>query len=299
MGPGMNKFNEEAKTCMEYFAAHEDELWAVLQAVMDSPVPVRAAMFEYPGPCPAIERQVRLYNWLVRPMLAQGLEFIRVGGPSDGGYVMPDPGRGGVAYSLGIADNVSWDIDMAGRGFEIYQYDGSVDGPPVSHPSFHFEKSFIGGEPDLPKGWKSLPALLKENGHEGRDDLVLQIDIEGSEWDVFTSMGSAALRSFRQIIAELHIPPNELGLLPLRNAALRLLNISHQPVHAHINNNAPSMLLGSETLWTVIEVTYLRRDNFDFVPSTLHYPLNLDAPCNRIYTEPVAGQWGLMELLPK
>ena len=295
----MNKFNQEARECLEYFAGREEKLLAELQVIMESTIPVQGQILRYPGPCPSLERQVRLYNWLVRPMLAQGLELARLGGPGDGGYVMPDPGRGGVAYSLGIADNVSWDLDMASRGFELYQYDGSVDGVPVEHPAFHFEKYFIGGQPELPAGWKNLPALISENGHAGREDLILQIDIEGSEWDVFASLGDETLRSFRQIIVELHLPPNELGLLPLRNAVLRLLNIHHQAVHVHVNNNATSMVLGNEAFWTVIEVSYLRRDDFKFLPSSMRYPTSLDAPCNLMRLEPEPGYWGLLELLPK
>lgn len=293
----MNKFNKEMLACMEYFHEREAELLAELESIINATEPVRSQFFRYPVPCRSIERQARLYKWLVRPMLAAGVEFVRMGGRGDGGYVMPDPGENGVAYSLGIADAVSWDLDMAARGFEVWQYDGSVDAPPVLHPAFHFEKSFIGGTGALPEGWRSLENILRENGHAGRDDLVLQIDIEGSEWDVFTALGEAGLRSFRQIIVELHLPVHDLMLLPLRNAVLRLLNLTHQAVHVHVNNGAPVLELGKETLWTVIEVTYLRRDAHQFSPSPFSYPLELDAPCHKLRIEPRPGKWGLMELL--
>ena len=48
-----------------------------------------------------------------------GKNFVRVGRPNDGGYILVDnfnvsSGRH-IAYSFGINDDVSWDLDMAQR----------------------------------------------------------------------------------------------------------------------------------------------------------------------------------------
>ena len=53
-----------------------------------------------------------------------GKNFVRFGKPNDGGYVMVDNFKtSGVAYSFGINNDVSWDSDMATRGYEIFMYD--------------------------------------------------------------------------------------------------------------------------------------------------------------------------------
>jgi hypothetical protein len=66
----------------------------------------------------------------------------RVGGPNDdGGHVMlSDLDRIGVCHSIGIGFEVSWDLEMAERGALVYQYDNTVDGPPVPHPNFRYSK---------------------------------------------------------------------------------------------------------------------------------------------------------------
>jgi hypothetical protein len=106
----------------------------------------------------------------------------RVGGPNDGGYVMLDDlGGVEVCYSLGIGHEVSWDWEMAERGAVVYQYDNTIDGPPVSHPNFRYFKIGIthgeSREPDK----KRLDTFLRVNGHLGREDMVLKMDIEAAE----------------------------------------------------------------------------------------------------------------------
>jgi hypothetical protein len=46
-------------------------------------------------------RSVREIMKMLRPMNARGVKKERIGGERDGGYVMLDPGRDGIVYSLG------------------------------------------------------------------------------------------------------------------------------------------------------------------------------------------------------
>ncbi len=70
-------------------------------------------------------RQIRELYDLVRPLGLPGLRKIRVGNPlGDGGYVMVDDFDGiTAALSLGIGRDISWDLQMAGMGVEIHQFD--------------------------------------------------------------------------------------------------------------------------------------------------------------------------------
>jgi hypothetical protein len=67
----------------------------------------------------------------LRPHRVDGLDKVRLGRFFDGGYVMLDAFDGVLAaYSLGINDDVSWDLDMAARGVPVFQYDHTIEAPP-------------------------------------------------------------------------------------------------------------------------------------------------------------------------
>jgi hypothetical protein len=82
---------------------------------------------------------------MLRPHKAAGFSKIRVGRQNDGGYVMLDDFSGiSAAYSLGISDDVSWDLQMADHGMTIYMYDHTIPALPASHSRFRWGKVGIG-----------------------------------------------------------------------------------------------------------------------------------------------------------
>ena len=63
---------------------------------------------------------------LLSPMDVEGAKYSRVGKDFDGGYVMLadfEAATIDAAYSFGIADDVSWDEEIADRGIEVFMYD--------------------------------------------------------------------------------------------------------------------------------------------------------------------------------
>ena len=92
---------------------------------------------------------------------------------------MLDPGRDGITYSFGISDYSPWDLEMANRGFKVYQYDGTVPQSPDEHPNIIFTKANISGAELPPPGEKNVAQILREHGHESANTIILQIDIEG------------------------------------------------------------------------------------------------------------------------
>ena len=209
--------------------------------------------------------------------------FVRRGRRNDGGYVMVDDGvRDGIAYSFGISDDVSWDIDMAALGFEIYQYDHTVSKPPAHDPRFHFFQHGIAHENSPDGVFLSIPEIMARAGHNERDDIVLKMDIEGAEWAVFSSLSRGILNRFSQIVVELH------RLTQIGNAetarevvgVLERLNRSHQCVHVHANNWGWIGLLGGVLLPDTLEVSYVRRAGHRFIPTDRVFPTKLDMPCN-------------------
>ena len=220
---------------------------------------------------------------LLRPYTLIGAEKIRVGRFFDGGYVMLDRFKGiEAAYSLGINEDVSWDLDMARLGIPLFQYDPTIAELPQQHPLFNWEPTWIGGEVDEQKGVETLDRLIVKNGHVGNRNLLLKCDIEGAEWPMLQNISNSVLAQFRQIVIEIH----NFGFLAeyhhaenVRKAILNLTS-SHHVIHVHANNFAPFVVVGGIPVPAVLELTLVRSDEGDFVPSTEIFPTALDMPCH-------------------
>jgi hypothetical protein len=219
---------------------------------------------------------------LLAPKDIVGAKYRRVGRDYDGGYVMLDDfssRKVDAAYSFGINDDVSWDEEIAEHGIDIYMYDHTIDKLPKYHSRFHFFKEGVTGDPDE-AGLETLSNLLRRNGHQASQNLLLKMDIEGYEWAVFEETPSAVIGQFSQIVIELH------GLNPNRSkedlsqilAVLKKINLTHQSVHVHANGYSPIHWLGELALPTLLEVTYIRRADYadKFAPNSRTFPTELD-----------------------
>ena len=229
------------------------------------------------------------------PKTVVGRDMIRKGRPHDGGYVMlNDFENSHIAYSVGIGYDVSWDLDMAAYGMDIYQYDHTVDAPPEANPHFRFFKTGIAGVTDPKGSFKSLGDMIRDNKHENRTDMILKMDVEGAEWEAFEHMGDDVLPHFSQIVLELHrfinadIPGHSEKIL----AGLAKLNHFHCPVHVHVNNYGNTAMLGGVFINDTLEVTYVRKSDHTFTDCTKIFPTELDTPTNPAAPDIYLGRLG-------
>jgi hypothetical protein len=198
---------------------------------------------------------------LLRPV-ASSSELIRIGGTGDGGYLVPDDLLGiSACFSPGIANNVSFEKELAGLGISSYMADHSVDGPPEDSEKFDFEKLYLNTESDgvmniRLKDWVELKA--KEPG-----DLILQMDIEGSEWEVLMDTPMETLSRFRLIVIEFHRLDQMLTShtdFEVVKSVFTRLRQQFSPVHLHANNCFPALSYQGLSIPRVLEVTFLRND---------------------------------------
>lgn len=228
-------------------------------------------MIEEPDAVWSVQEVIRQ----LAPMSVAGWEKVRIGGDGDGGYVMLDPGCGGIAYSLGVSPHSPWDLEMAEHGFKVYQYDASIDEQPDAHPNLFFHKYFVSGVRN--DGiYKTLDRIIAENGHQGETDIILQMDVEGAEWEVLRHIRRETMMRFKQIVFEFH----DIGILANRYSVLRKLRETHTPVHFHYNNNTPrcSYLPGPGFIYSegAVEVSCVRNDALLFSECGDYFPTPLD-----------------------
>ncbi len=215
-------------------------------------------------------RKLRMYD--------VNIPKVRIGSLGDGGYVIPDD----LAHikgviSIGIGGEVSFDQHFADLGLKVYQYDHTVDGPPVTHKNFLFNK--VGWNSKAENGFTTLSEILDANNlYDG--DCLLKFDVEGAEWDALVNVSTTLLQRFRIIVCELHRFA-ALEARPFFQKAQRAINIlteNHKVVHVHPNNCCGIELVGGIILPKVAEFTFIRTDRGSFARSTAAIPSALDCP---------------------
>jgi hypothetical protein len=235
--------------------------------------------------------------FLLSPKDVEGARYIRVGKDHDGGYVMVDDFERKIeaAYSLGVGDDVSWDEAIAERGIDVYLYDHTIKQLPREHPKFHYFKTGVTGC-QKGQGLKPLEALIRGNGHPAFGNLILKMDVEGSEWNILKTLSSDVIGWFSQLIVEFH------GLHRALDDAsgyevvemLQKLNLTHQSVHVHGNNFSEARWVGDLVLPDVLEVTYVRRADFKdrLVQNKRQFPTVLDQPNDASLPDIYLGSFG-------
>ena len=108
----------------------------------------------------AFERFYKIKQ-LLHVMQLVGKPLVRIGKMSDGGYVMIDDFTSQrIAYSFGISDDVSWDKDMASRGYDVFMYDHTIVRVPEENIKFHWKKIGI-SQLDNSENCKSLKFIIR------------------------------------------------------------------------------------------------------------------------------------------
>jgi hypothetical protein len=206
--------------------------------------------------------------------------LVRIGGPGDGGYLVPDLMDGIAAcFSPGVAQTSGFETELAQRGIRSFMADYSVEGPATDNPLFTFEKKFLGTRNDAVFTRLEDWMVRSLDGIEG--DLILQMDIEGAEYPVLLDTPPKVLRRFRIMVIELH----DFDQVFVRSAfrfyqqTIERLLRDFVVVHIHPNNGTKPRTNGRIDVPKVLEITLLRRDHVRIVEGAKPvYPHPLDAP---------------------
>lgn len=198
--------------------------------------------------------------------------LIRIGGQKDGAYLIPnDLDDIKACFSPGVANRKAFEDELTDAyGIQCHMCDKSSDvgkfQTPLKEGMQTFRKKWldVNGETDS----ISLDAWVEELAPDEKDDLMLQMDIEGAEYRNILQTSDKVLKRFRIIIVEVH----HLGVV--RNSQkfevnldpfLKRLNERFICVHAHPNNCCGDFIIPGTNinLPHVYELTFLRRDRFN------------------------------------
>lgn len=204
-------------------------------------------------------------------------ELIRLGPDKDGGYVVPDDFEGiKVCFSPGVGPFSGFEKDLADQGMKIYMADASVEKPTIDHPNFIFIKKFIGtqtaGEIVTMEDW------TKEEIQKSDDDMVLQMDIEGHEFDAILSMSPELISRFRIMIFEIHTLYRfwEPEFYERVTKVFDKLLKDHYCVHIHPNNCCSTFNFQGIGIPRAMEFSFIRKDRVNEVSFAVDFPHPLD-----------------------
>lgn len=221
-----------------------------------------------------------------------GKPLIRLGPAGDGGYLVPDDLAGITAlFSPGVDRVSGFELDCAELGMDVFMADRSVDSPPIAHERFNFVRKYIGATNN--EAFMTLDSWVASAGDKGKGELLLQIDIEGYEYEAFMSLSDGLLSRFRIIAAEFH-DLNMLWSKPFFRIASRVFEKilqTHYCVHIHPNNVGEIIHVDGLEIPLLAEFTFIRRDRATTVQWATALPHPLDADNSSMPSMPLPACW--------
>ena len=168
---------------------------------------------------------------------------------------------------------------MAERGHRVLMFDHTVPAPTLTDPNCSYFAEGLGGETEPGGVMFSLEDHLRRRSGDS-SDMILKMDVEGWEWMALDNTSLDSLRRFEQICFEAHgfdmmTDPGHQARL---HRVLGKLNSTHVLFHVHANNVAPLLTIGGLPVAQVLELSYVRADIAERVPSATFYPTPLDVP---------------------
>jgi hypothetical protein len=221
----------------------------------------------------------------VRPMDC-GLSLTRIGAAGDGGYLIPDD-LDGIEYcfSPGVSSISDFESQLADRNVRSFLADYSVDSPAANRAEFVFDKKFLG--PTDEEICFTLSSWKENYLRDYAGDLLLQMDIEGSEYGVILSTPEELLGQFRIAVIEFHALDRLFDALafPLISSCFDKLLKSFYVVHMHPNNVCGSVRMNGLEIPLIMEFTFLNKRRVHNKKPQIKFPHELDAdntPAQRI-----------------
>lgn len=237
----------------------------------------------YPTPATATADIENLIRSLHPYKFEKGL--IRLGPQGDGGYLVPDDLSGIEAcFSPGVGLLSGFEEDCARLGMEVYMADKSVNGPASANEKFNFTKKFVGAFSN--EEFLSLDDWTDSVLAESPSDLMLQLDIEGFEYEAFLSTSSKLMKRYRVIVAEFH------GLefmwswpfYRIASRAFEKILRTHTCIHIHPNNYSGATKKNGLEIPHVMEFTFIRNDRIQKSQHETNFPHPLDSDIEPLNT---------------
>ncbi len=203
-----------------------------------------------------------------------GYNLIRVGPNGDGGYLVPDVLKKiKTCFSPGVGKIHGFENDLLERGVKVFMADGTVEKPILLNKNYEFIKKNLGTYED------DVTTTLNSwiDSKKTQDDLLMQMDIEGSEYEVINSLDELNLKKFRVMVLEFHYFEQVLTKMGYKiiESVMKKISKYFDVAHIHPNNCCGSYKVNKTIIPSTLEITFmskelsLKKDRIDKLPNKL------------------------------
>jgi len=211
------------------------------------------------------------------PVIGEKQPLIRLGGKGDGGYLLPDDLTGIEAcFSPGVHLISKFEKDCAEIGMKVFLADKSVESPSEDHELFVFTPKYIGALEN--SEFMTIDTWVNHSLPGSESDLLLQMDIEGYEYETMMNISDNLMKRFRIIVVEFH-NLDQLYNFSFFNFASRVFEKflqTHSCVHIHPNNCCGFIKKNGLEIPKVAEFTFYRNDRINNPSFSTNFPHPLD-----------------------
>jgi len=207
-------------------------------------------------------------------------DLIRVGGDGDGGYLLPDNLKDvSFCFSPGVSTVALFEEEISEKyGIKSYMADASVEKSPIDNDNFTFIPKFLGSKSE--NNFITLSDWINDCIGDDKSKKILQMDIEGGEYDVLTFEDSETLASFSTMVIEFHWLNRMFDpmFLKMISGIFEKIYKNFSICHVHPNNCCGIEVYDGIHIPRVIEVTFVRNDS---VAKYLNKPIKLPHKLDR------------------
>jgi|688.fasta_scaffold553736_1 hypothetical protein len=190
------------------------------------------------------------------------VDLIRVGGDEDGGYLLTNNlDEVKYCFSLGVGGSINFEKELSqSYGIKSFMADGSDDIISFSEKNLLFTKKYIGSrtyDDNI-----TLTDFIFSSIGNSLDNKILQMDIEGSEYEILSYESIETLSSFTTLIIEFHELQKLFQAEFLRScqSIFEKIYLNFSICHVHPNNCCGIAEIDQIKVPRVMEVTFIRKD---------------------------------------
>jgi hypothetical protein len=209
--------------------------------------------------------------------------FIRLGPDSDGGYLVPNALENiKYSFSPGVDYTIGFDAHCKKKGIKVFLLDILQNKDLINEieKDYDLTNKFLGTSNN--DNTITLESWVKSKEQTILEDrnLMLQCDIEGSEYISILATPKETLKRFKILVFELHY----LNLLKNRifndlfNSFIDKILEDFVLIHLHPNNGRSAVKIDSVLVPKFVEATFMRKDDLEltFTKPVMPHPLDKD-----------------------
>ena len=221
--------------------------------------------------------EINEFYSLLKPIKLDDYELKRFGNQSgDGGYILPNDFKNiKYLFSLGVGSQFGFEKDMHDRNIDCFLADWTVENNNFEQLGLNFDKKFIkayNSKNSLRfEDWKNKCLTPDKNG-----EFILQIDIEGDEYQVLLTIDNETFHRTKYLVIEYHFLTRifDLKISNLIISALKRVSENFYPIHLNINNTSSILRNSNLNIPHCLEVSYINKKyvkNIEFLRKKNHH----------------------------